>query len=262
MAPRQFQDRAEDLSVSARMLDSASKHDEDEPKCQQCLQRSVGNSYLSQRGKADSAEYPVSGDWPEGVDLAQEPAAPAPAPADSGPDVAEKKAKCCDFDSYTASGDTYTDTATDCRKNIKFTFKMKSGADEKKCVLVNWISGTAKNKDGSFRKVKMYDNTVDYNFPTMRIDSLDTDPAYWSEGGTRWRYKPGGTDTFFATDSPGPQTWVDGIDYDLKFKMCLHCIDDVDVGSDESGSGVKNPLKCIDWVFKAKFDAAAGKFDH
>ncbi len=52
------------------------------------------------------------------------------------------------------------------------------------------------------------------------------------------------------------------MDYDLKYKMCLYCIDDVSPISDESGSGVKNPLKCINWVFKARYDAAAKKFTH
>jgi hypothetical protein len=107
----------------------------------------------------------------------------------------------------------------------------------------------------------MFDQTVDYNFPTMRIDSIDKDPVYWSTTSARWNYQPEGTG-FYATDSPGPTVWQDGIDYDLKFKMCLHCIDDVSTTSDASGSGVKNPLKCIDWVFKAKYDAATGTFAH
>lgn len=107
----------------------------------------------------------------------------------------------------------------------------------------------------------MFDKVVDYNFPTMRIDSIDKDPVYWSDASARWNYRSEDTG-WYATDSPGPQTWVDGIDYNLKFKMCLHCIDDVSATSDEAGSGVKNPLKCIDWVFKAKYDAASKTFTH
>jgi hypothetical protein len=93
----------------------------------------------------------------------------------------------------------------------------------------------------------------------MRIDSLDADPVYWSNDAARWNYTAEGNGCY-ATDSPGPTTWVDGIDYDLKFKMSLYCINDVATTSDAAGSGVKNPLKCIDWVFKAKFDAASGSF--
>ena len=130
--------------------------------------------------------------------------------------------------------------------------------------MVNWVQGTAKNKDGTFRKAKLFDKIADINFPTMRIDSVDKDPVYWSSSTGRWNYQftMGTGDTFFATDSPGSQVWQDGIDYDLKFQMCLHCIDDVSTSSDEFGSGVKNPLKCIPWNFKAKYDAAAKKFTH
>jgi hypothetical protein len=210
---------------------------------------------------SDAAELPLSGEMEPGVDLAQEPA-PTAAPTEAPPDVAETPKSCCLMESFGSSNDSYVDTDTDTRKNIKFTSKVKSGSDEKKCVMVNWIQGTAKNKDGTFRSVKMFDKTVDYNFPTTRIDSLDKDPVYWSDSSARWHYQPAGADSFYATDSPGPQVWVDGIDYDLKFKMCLYCIDDVSATSDETGSGVKNPLKCIDWMFKAKYDAAAKKFTH
>ena len=61
--------------------------------------------------------------------------------------------------------DSYTDTATDTRKNIKFTVGVTPGSDPKKCVMVNWIKGTAKNKDGTFRKVQMFDKVIDYNLP-------------------------------------------------------------------------------------------------
>jgi hypothetical protein len=211
---------------------------------------------------ADSAELPLPGEDVEpGVDLADggTPMTAPPAPVD----VAEQRS-CCKLRSFTASDDTYVDTDTDTRKNIKFTCGVEPGSDPRKCVMVNWIQGTAKNKDGTFRQVQMFDKTVDYNFPAMRIDSLDKDPVYWSNSSGRWNYRltVGTGDEFFATDSPGPQVWVDGIDYDLKFKMCAHCIDDVSATSDESGSGVKNPLKSIDWVFKAKYDAATKKFTH
>jgi hypothetical protein len=205
----------------------------------------------------DAAELPISGDREPDVDLAEKTA-----PTEAPPDIAETPKSCCSMESFGSSNDSYVDTDTDTRKNIKFTCKVKSGSDTKKCVMVNWIQGTAKNKDGTFRSVKMFDKTVDYNFATTRSDSLDKDPVYWSDGSARWNYQAAGADSFYATDSPGPQAWVDGIDYNLKFKMCLYCIDDVSATSDETGSGVKNPLKCIDWGFKAKYDATAKKFTH
>ena len=211
---------------------------------------------------------------PPGVDLAQgtppkaAPAAPATGTPAAPPAPA---APCVQVDTFTASNDTYTDTATDCKKNIDFNCTVKAGSDPHKCVLVNWVQGTAKNKDGSFRKVNMFNKTVDYNFPSSRIDSLDTDPVYWSTSSGRWNYNmsapaagsgSGAATTFSASDSPGPTVWEDGIDYDLKFNMCTYCIDDVSPTSDEKGSGVKNPQKCVAWVFKAKYDAAAHKFSH
>lgn len=214
--------------------------------------------------RSDTAELPVDEQQADpSVDLAQDGPEGAVPPSPTT-DVAEAPRSCCRWASFEKSDDSYVDTPTDTRKNIKFTYTVnyvEADSDARKCVMVNWIQGTAKNKDGSFRKVKMFDKTVDYNFPTMRIDSLDKDPVYWSNSTARWNYQAEGTG-FYATDSPGPQTWVDGIDYDLKFKMCLYCIDDVSTTSDETGSGVKNPLKCIDWVFKAKYDAASGTFTH
>jgi Domain of unknown function (DUF4157) len=181
------------------------------------------------------------------------PTAPSATPA--GP------AKCCDFDSFTASNDSYSG-ANDCTKEIKFTFAMKPGADEKKCVLVNWVQGSAKTKSGAYAKAKVFDKMVDVNFPTSQIDSKDTDPVYWSDSSARWKYRSAGSGSFWATDNPGPATWPDGLNLDLTFKMCLYCIDDVSATSDVTGSGVKNPLKCIDWVFKSKYDAGTGKCAH
>lgn len=179
------------------------------------------------------------------------PSATPPAPA---------APKCCDFDSFTASDDTYI--GNQCTKDIKFTAKMKPGADEKKCVMVNWVQGSAKFKDGTYRRATVFDKGVDINFPTMQIDSVDTDPVYWSDSTGRWNYNGAGTGSISASDSPGPAKWLDGMHSDLSFKMCLYCIDDVSAASDVAGSGVKNPLKCIPWEIKAKYDAKTGKCTH
>jgi hypothetical protein len=184
----------------------------------------------------------------------------APAPADAG----ASPASCCKLRSFTASGDTYDDKATSSRKTIRFDVGVDYGSDPQKCVLVNWVQGTAKKKDGTFLQAMLFDKVEDINFPTSRIDSVDKDPVYWSKSSGRWNYKftVGTGDQFYATDSPGPPAWEDGMDFDLKFKMCAYCIDDVSTTSSAAGSGVKNPLQCIDWVFKAKYDAAAKKFTH
>ncbi len=217
---------------------------------------------------ADRAELPIEGKKARrhDVDLADAGRGSNKGSAkDSG-----TAAPCCQITSFTSSNDNYADTPTDSKKVIKFTAALQSGADPHRCAMVNWIQGTAKNKDGTFRKVQQFDQIVDYNFPSSRIDSLDKDPVYWSTSSARWNYdvsaaaggSGAGAGSFSATDSPGPPVWEDGIDYDLKFKMCAYCIDDVSATSDANGSGVKNPLRCVDWVFKAKYDAATHRFSH
>lgn len=187
-------------------------------------------------------------------------AADAGTPADAG----ARPASCCKLRSFTSSGDSYVDTDSSSRKTIRFDVGVDYGSDAQKCALVNWVQGTARKKDGTFLQAMLFDKVEDINFPTMRIDSVDKDPVYWSNSSGRWNYKfmVGTGDQFYATDSPGPPAWEDGMDFDLKFKMCAYCIDDVSTTSSAAGSGVKNPLQCIDWVFKAKFDAAAKKFTH
>lgn len=217
---------------------------------------------------ADRAELPLDGQKARhhGVDLADNGRG---SNKGSGKD-AGTPAPCCQITSFTSSNDSYADTPTDSKKEIKFTAALQSGADPHRCAMVNWIQGTAKNKDGTFRKVQQFDQIVDYNFPSSRIDSLDKDPVYWSTSSARWNYNiaaaaggsGAGAGSFSAIDSPGPPAWEDGIDYDLKFKMCAYCIDDVSATSDANGSGVKNPLRCVDWAFKAKYDAANHRFSH
>jgi hypothetical protein len=219
----------------------------------------------------DTTELPVDGDDadPE-AELLQAPAgggaaaAPPAPPAGTVVNAVATNTSCCRWASFEKSNDSYIDTATDSRKNVKFTYAVnfvETDSDPHKCVMVNWVKGTAKNKDGSFRRATLFGRTQDINFPAWRIDSVDADPVYWSNTTARWNYRPEGTG-YFATDSPGPRVWVDGMDSDLQFKMCLYCIDDVSATSSETGSGVRNPLKCIDWVFKAKYDAASGTFTH
>src|SRR5262245_11341082 len=153
MAPRQFKDQSADLAdpkknalppsvlADRTMATGGMRPDVAESPCPHCMQRALGNSYLFEQGEfgkrkeagenpartRDFAELPGSQELPPDVDLAQEPA-PISTPSQPAVDVAEKR-PCCDYDSFTVSGDSYTDTPTDCRKNIKFTYKMKSGGD-------------------------------------------------------------------------------------------------------------------------------------
>jgi hypothetical protein len=168
--------------------------------------------------------------------------------------------RCCNFESFTKSDDSYTG-GDDCGKTVKFTVAMKADSDETKCVLVNWVKGFAKEADGTFHVADVFGKEVPTNFPTEQIDSVDTDPVYGSKAGTRWRYNKTGS-SFWTSDSPGPSAWNDGAESKWNFRMCLYCIDDVSETSDVMGSGVSNPLQCIEWEYHSKFDAATGKCSH
>ena len=167
---------------------------------------------------------------------------------------------CCSFDSFEKSDDNYKGDQ-DCMKKVKFTVVMKPGGDEKKCVMVNWVKGFAKEADGTYHQAEIFGNLADLNLPTIQIDSVDTDPVYGSKDGERWRYNSSGG-SFWVTDTPGPEVWNDGSESNFNFKMCLYCIDDVSATSDVAGSGVSKPLKCIEWDYKAKYDSATDKCSH
>jgi Domain of unknown function (DUF4157) len=168
---------------------------------------------------------------------------------------------CCSFDSFEKSDDNYKEDQ-DCMKRVKFTVGMKPGGDEKKCVMVNWVKGFAKEADGTYHQAEIFGNLVELNLQTMQVDSVDTDPVYGSKDGERWRYNSSGGGSFWTTDTPGPTVWNDGSESNFNFKMCLYCIDNVSATSDVAGSGVSNPLKCIEWDYKAKYDSATDKCSH
>jgi hypothetical protein len=119
---------------------------------------------------------------------------PAPTPADAG-----KKSQ----PTLALANDTYNDSETESHKKIKFDVTVPSDLTAKDYALVNHLKGFEKNGDGTFFKVKMYGNLVDFNFTSWQVDSVDEDPVYWSDSTARWNYTttPGG---FFATDDPGP----------------------------------------------------------
>jgi hypothetical protein len=168
---------------------------------------------------------------------------------------------CCKWESFEKTNDNYTGDQ-ECNKTVKFTVVMDPGEDEKKCVMVNWVKGFAKEGDGSFHTAEIFGNVVELNLPTMQIDSKDTDPVYGSKDRERWRYNSTGAGSFWTTDTPGPNMWNDGSESNFDFKMCLYCIDDVSLTSDVAGSGVSNPLKCIEWEYKAKYDSLTDKCSH
>jgi hypothetical protein len=172
---------------------------------------------------------------------------------------------CCDLESFVASGDSYDDSGGTSHKRIKFTFKVKAGEDPKECVLVNYVQGSAKNGDGTYRTVTQYGMSGrDNNFPTKTVDSVDTDPAYWSTAGSRWNYReePNAGRTYSASDDPGPaQSSQKGSVRAQKFTMCIYCITDVPANAPETGTGIGTAKQCINWEYSVVVDND-GKFSH
>jgi len=143
---------------------------------------------------------------------------PAPTPADAG-----KKSQ----PTLALANDTYNDSETESHKKIKFDVTVPSDLTAKDYALVNHLKGFEKNGDGTFFKVKMYGNLVDFNFTSWQVDSVDEDPVYWSDSTARWNYTttPGG---FFATDDPGPALSSEkGAVYAVNFKIGLYKLADL-----------------------------------
>lgn len=175
----------------------------------------------------------------------------------------ERQKSCCSIESFEveAGTDTYDDQGGESHKKIKFKFKVSSGADPTKCVMVNWVKGFAKDSNGDFFNSKQEGVLEEVNYPDWRVDTIDQDPVYFSDTTGRWRYQSEGSNTFSATDGPGPALSSEpGTHFAMKFKMCIYCIDDVP--DHMAGDVIKSKaIKCIAWQFSVKV-ARDGSFTH
>lgn len=135
------------------------------------------------------------------LDDAGAPARPAPAPA---PAPAPTPAPAAASASMTISGagaTDYVDTAANSKKNVKYNVTWSGGAKED-YVIVQWVKGFVKDSSGTFFKAQLYGSAADINFADYQIDSVDADPAYWSDTTGRWHYNVDGPNKFSATDRP------------------------------------------------------------
>jgi hypothetical protein len=116
-----------------------------------------------------------------------------------------------------------------------------------------------KDGAGNYFKAVMYGSTVDANYSSWQVDSVDPDPVYWSETGSRWNYTvvPGG---FYATDDPGPALNTEhGAVYALNFKIGLYKLSDLPAttsGTISAASIAEKP-----WEYSVVVDSA-GAFTH
>jgi hypothetical protein len=159
------------------------------------------------------------------------------------------------------SSDSYDDTgkADESHKNIKFSVKIPSGLEKKDYALVNKLKGHEKKGDGTYFKVKMYESTVDFNFSSFQVDSVDKDPVYWSDTSARWNYDASG-DGFSATDDPGPALSSEhGAEYAVNFKLGIYKLADLPMTT--TGSISATPIAEKDWQYSVKVDDK-GKFTH
>lgn len=161
--------------------------------------------------------------------------------------------------SLALANDSYTDTATESRKNIRFNVTVPSGLAAGDYALVNWVKGHMKDGSGNFFRVQMYGADVDANFSDFQVDSVDPDPVYWSDSSARWNYSAvsGG---FFATDSPGPALSSEtGAEYALNFRIGLYRL--ADVPTTTTGSMSASAIQILPWQYSVKI-SAAGAFTH
>jgi hypothetical protein len=162
--------------------------------------------------------------------------------------------------SLALTGNAYADTATESKKDITFNATWSGGAKED-FIIVNWLKGYEKNGKGKAYKVKMYRSKVDFNFADWRVDSVDEDPAYWSNGG-RWNYDVDGPNAFSATDSPGPMNTSDGAGAEAKVSFKTAVYRSADVPTKTTGTIPATPLSSFQYWDYTVTVQGGGKFKH
>ncbi len=162
---------------------------------------------------------------------------------------------------FTLSGNSYADKGGESRKKIKFNATWKGGVKED-YIIVNWVKGHMKNSSGKPFKAKLYGKLAPIDFADWQVDSPDEDPAYWSLGGTRWRYTVDGPTKFSATDNPGPMGDSDGKGAEAKLDFKTAVYKSADVPTKTSGSISATPLSSFQpWDYHVTV-LGGGKFDH
>jgi hypothetical protein len=163
--------------------------------------------------------------------------------------------------SLTLTGDTYTDSATESNKEIKFNASWAGGAKED-YLIVQWVKGYMKDPKGKPYKARQYGKLTDIDFADWRIDSVDEDPAYWSNASGRWNYTVDGPDKFSAIDRPGPVYTSDGVGADTKLDYKTAVYKTADVPTKTTGTITATPLSSFQpWSFHVVVQGG-GKFKH
>ena len=163
------------------------------------------------------------------------------------------------------SGNSYMDTATESHKRITFQVDVPQGLNREDYALVNWVKGYAKTGTGNFFVAELYGSDVDVNFANYQVDSLDTDPIYWSDAdaGVRWNYRKEGSRRFTATDDPGGARSTQlGADFNLNFKLQVYRVADLpEATTGNLGGAESKAIATVFWEYKTKV-SATGEFSH
>jgi len=161
------------------------------------------------------------------------------------------------------SHNTYNDTATTSSKNIHFNVFIPQGLNMRDYALVNFLSGELLFMPGpTHPTVTMYGSNVPFNFPATQVDSVDTDPIYWSTAASRWNYTISGR-TFTATDDPGrpDNTFNLGDSADVNFRIGVYRISDLPLAT-TGNVGSAQPIASASWRFSVLRDATSGVISH
>jgi hypothetical protein len=166
-------------------------------------------------------------------------------------------------------------------------------------VIVQFIKGclfsSEVGKDGKVERLlniarDHYGKTIEFKHPEWAVDSMTTDPAYWSDPKVSrdrhfsylWNRKAGSTDPgtavlfgksaparpeLYVTDSPsgassgpleGPRSVTNA---SLKFSTCIYRAQDVPRDTPSSGAGLPEAIHCVDWSSSHVFNHRTNEFE-
>ncbi len=160
------------------------------------------------------------------------------------------------------TGNSYNDGANTSQKLIQFNVSVPRGINLRDYALVQFVKGQVLRMPGPANpNARMYGVVVPLNFPNWQVDSVDTDPIYWSEPGIRWDYNTNGR-TFSATDDVGRDNHVfnPGDSADLDFKIGVYRISDLPAATNGNIGGAQ-PIVMRRWSFSVRRDMA-GNITH
>ena len=164
--------------------------------------------------------------------------------------------------SITQTSNSYVDTSTESRKNIRHAFSPTptgTAAADHFC-FVQRVKGFFRRADGSYFSVTMYGNTVPMNFADWVIDSLDDDPSYGSPPHNA--HSSAGGNVYYVSDSPGPALSSEiGCVYNVDFTIGIYCTNEVPTSGCAAQPSTGTSFATATWDYKTTV-TTNGTFTH